>query len=96
MKNKHGSEDAQPEYNALHHILNKYGIVMPIKEMGEQSPCCIKFLQELLKANATSSEEEILSMTRENHDTNEVSVEGKFDGEVCFTLPTEVNGEYIM
>jgi len=33
------------------------------KETAEQSPCCIKFLQELLKINADLSEEELISLT---------------------------------
>ena len=67
----------------------------PIKEVAEQNPCCIKFLQELLKTDATLSEEEILSMTSEYYNTNEVPAEDRFDGEGCFTLPIKDNGEYI-
>jgi len=68
---------------------------MSIKEMAEQSPCCIKFLQELLKTNVDLSEEELISLTSECHDTYKVPDEVKFDGEGCFTLPVYVKGEYI-
>ena len=32
-----------PELNVLHQILEQYKVVMPIKEMAEQSPCCVMF-----------------------------------------------------
>jgi len=50
---KDNQEDAnvRPEFNALHQILKQYKVNMLFKEMAEQSPCCIKFLQELLKTN---------------------------------------------
>lgn len=48
-----------------------------------------------MKTDATSSEEEILSMTIEYYDTNEVPAEDRFDGEGCVNLPIKVNGVYI-
>jgi hypothetical protein len=71
-ENKQEDKDVPPGYNALHFILKKYRVVMPIKEMTEQSPCCIKFLQELLKTDVDLSEEELVSLTSEFHNMYEV------------------------
>ncbi|KEH32981.1 hypothetical protein MTR_3g012370 [Medicago truncatula] len=66
---------------------------MPITETVEQIPCCIKFLQELLKTNANLSEEEFISLSSEFHHTYEVPAVVRFDGEGCFTLPVRVEEE---
>jgi hypothetical protein len=68
---------------------------MPIREMSEHSPCCIMFLQELLKTNADLSEKELIILTSECQHTYEVLAEVRFDGEGCFTLPIRIKGEYI-
>jgi len=94
-EDKQGDENVHPELNVLHEILKQYKVVMPIKEMVEQSPCCVMFLQELLKKHADLSEEELISLTSECHLTHEVPAEAKFDREGCFTLPIKINGEYI-
>ena len=49
IEDKQRDENVPLELNALHQILKKYKVVMPIKEMAEQIPCCIMFLKELLK-----------------------------------------------
>ena len=87
-------ENLPPELNALHQILKQYKVVMPIKKMSKQSPCCVMFLQELLKKHADLSEE-LISLTSECHLTYEVPSEVRFDGEGCFTLPIKIIGEYI-
>jgi len=94
-EDKQRDENVPPELNALHQILKKYKVIMPIKEMAKQSPCCIMFLQELLKKHVDLSEEEIISLTSECHLTHKVPVEVRFDGEGCFTLSIKINGEYI-
>ena len=84
-----------PELNALHQILQQYKIVMHIKEMAEQRPCCIMFLQELLEKYVDLSEEEVMSLTSKSNLTHKVPAEVRFDGEACFTLPISISGEYI-
>ncbi|AES97709.1 hypothetical protein MTR_5g058690 [Medicago truncatula] len=88
-------QECPPELNALHQVLKQYKVIKPIKEMAEQSPCCIMFLQELLKKHVDLSEEELISLTSECHHTYEVLAEVRFDGEGCFTLPIEINGDDI-
>lgn len=68
---------------------------MPIKETIEQIPCCIMFLQELLKKHANLFEEELILLTSECHLTYEVPAEVRFDGDECFTLPIKINGDYV-
>lgn len=68
---------------------------MPITETVEQIPCCIKFLQELLKTNANLSEEEFISLSSKFHHTYEVPAVVRFDGEGCFTLLVRIRGKYI-
>jgi len=92
---KQRDENVPPEYNVLHHILKQYKVIMPIKKMVEQSPCCIMFFQELLKTRVDISKEELISLTSKCHNTYEVPTKVRFDGEGCFTLPIYVRGEYI-
>jgi len=63
-ENKQGDENVPQELNALHQILKKHKVVMPIKEMAEQSPCCAIFLQKLLKKHADLSEEELVALNK--------------------------------
>jgi len=93
-EDKQKAKNILPEFNALHQILKQYKVIIPIKEMAKQSPCCIKFLQEILKISADLSEE-LIPLTSECHHTYEVPAEVKFNGEGCFTLPIRIKGEYI-
>jgi len=63
--------------------------------MAKQSPCCINFLQELLKTTVDSSEEDYISLTEECHINFDVSATVKFDGEGCYTLPVCTEDTYI-
>lgn len=62
-EDKQKDGDMPPKYNTLQYILKQYRVTMPIKEMADQSRCCIKFLQELLKINADLSKEELIPLT---------------------------------
>jgi len=83
------------EFKELHQILNMNQVKMPIEEMAEKSICCIKFLQEPLKATGDSSDENIISLSKECHFTFEVPAKVWFDGKGCFTLPVYVEEIYI-
>lgn len=75
------------EFKELHQILEKYQVHMPKEEMAKQSPCCINFLQELLKTTMDSSEEEdYITLTEECRINFEVPATVKFDGEGWYTL----------
>jgi hypothetical protein len=94
-EDKKEEKDVPPEFNALHQILKQYKVNMSIKKIAEQSPCCIKFLQGILKTNDDQSEEEFISLSTEFHHTHEVLVVVRFDGEGFITFHVRIRGEYI-
>lgn len=84
---KQAKKEVVEEFKELHKILEKYRVKIPIKEMAEQSPYCIKFLQKLLKTIDASSEEDFISLSKECH--------VMFDVECWFTPPIYVEEHYI-
>jgi len=65
-----GGEIGVDEYPGNHNFqdlikaLEKFKVNMPIKDMVEKSPCCMKFLQEILKLDEEPSKEIFISLTK--------------------------------
>lgn len=86
---KQAKKEVVEEFKELHKILEKYRVKIPIKEMAEQSPYCIKFLQKLLKTIDASSEEDFISLSKECH------VISRYPYKSCLMLNVGLHFQYM-
>jgi len=68
---------------------------MPIREMVEQSPCCMNFLQEIMKLEEKASNEEFISLTKNSCAINEFQVPRKEEDPECSNVHVTVGDVYV-
>jgi len=68
---------------------------MAIKEMVEKSPCCMKFLQELLKLDEEPSKEKFISVTENCCFVQDFHIPKEEGDPGCFNVPVSIGNNFV-
>jgi len=68
---------------------------MPIKEMVEKSPCCMKFLQEILKLDEEPSKEGFISLKKNCCVVQDFQVPKEEDDPGYFDIPVNAGNVFV-